>query len=89
MFKNIIKTIKKNKAAFMIITLLLIIIIVQNKDILKQKSMIIKNRVQKTVILGGASRDPQEGIIEIERAHKCNQAGCATRETKQKKHILL
>ena len=50
---------------------------------------LVSRKNKGTSYKGGATRDPNSHILAIERAHKCNAAGCATRETKQKKHILL
>ena len=89
MYKNIIKTIKKNKVSAIIITILIIIVIILSRRIENFSQKKEGKQEEKTVQLGGASRDPQGDIVQIEREHKCNQAGCATRETKQKKHILI
>jgi hypothetical protein len=85
------KYIKNNKVSTLItIVICIIIYLSSNKEnFSSKKKMKVYPRLRAYFNLSPASRDPQEDIIEIEREHKCNQAGCATRETKQKKHILL
>ena len=87
MYKKIIKQIKNNKE--LIITCLVIALVFVIFTKIKTENFKTLGKNKKVITTGGASRDPQADILQIERDHKCNQAGCATRETKQKKHILL
>ena len=88
MYKKIIKTIKKNKELIITGIVIVLVFIIFTKIKTENFETLVKNnKVVKTT--GGASRDAKADILQIERDHKCNRAGCATRETKQKKHILL
>ena len=89
MYKKIIKSIKKNKELIIVGIVLVLVFVIFTKIKTENFELLVSKVIKKKIQRGGASRDPQQGILEIERAHKCNAAGCATRETKQKKHILL
>lgn len=85
------KLIKKNKGKIiitLIVILVSVVVLKTKKENFKTLSS-IKKKIGKMYTGRPASRDPDSRILKIERSHKCNQAGCATRETKQKKHILL
>jgi len=87
MYKNIIK---KNKGKIVVFIVILMSVLIVSKFGKENFETFVNKRIFRGTYTGGsATRNPDAGILEIERAHKCNRAGCATRETKQKKHILL
>jgi len=84
------KFIKNNKGKIIVFIVIVMLVLTASKFRTENFKTFVNKRIFRGTYTGGsASRDPDARILAIERAHKCNAAGCATRETKQKKHILL
>ena len=88
MYKKIIKTIKNNKE-LVIISIVALLVVVVLKFRKENFKTISKNKTNDEKVYTGisATRSIDTEILKIEKAHKCNRAGCATRETKQKKGV--
>ena len=88
MYKKIIKTINENKE-LVIICIVAVLVVVVLKLRKENFKTISKNNTEEKKVYTGihATRSIDTEILKIEKAHKCNRAGCATRETKQKKGI--